>query len=113
MKLNLMGELLGIYSAMNVASDLRMYGFFVYVRCQSQITKTGGPFYVPAIRISSVYYRGFDVVRHISAAFLCRMTFVFQSRFASPDPKLMHQCAWRASKTSGKAVGCYTKVFLN
>ena len=86
MKLNLMGEVLGIYSAMNVPLLFRTFVckvFFVHVRWQPQITKTGGPFYVPAMRISSVYYRGFVAVTNISAAFLCRMTFVFQSTFAS------------------------------
>ena len=37
------------------------------------------------MRISSLYYSGFVAVTHISAAFLCRVTFVFQSRFASPN----------------------------
>ena len=42
------------------------YASFFCARALAILTKakTGGPFYVPAMRISSVYYRGFVAVTH-------------------------------------------------
>ena len=54
------------YSAMNVPLLLRTsYVRFFCARALAIPTKTGSPFYAPAMCISSVYYLGFVAVTHL------------------------------------------------
>ena len=54
------------YSAMNVPLLIRTFVCKVFcARVLAIPTKTGSPFYAPAMRISSVYYLGFVAVTHL------------------------------------------------
>ena len=74
------------YSAMNVPLLLRTFVckvFFVHVCWQSQ--QRLAALSTPLLCVSLAFITWALLLLRISVAFLCCMTFVFQSRFASPD----------------------------
>ena len=62
-----------------------MQVFFVHERWQSYQKQRLAALSTSLLCVSLAFIAGVLLLLRIAAAFLCRMTFVFQSRFASPD----------------------------